>query len=443
MTPAAPVPVDAGCSATDCLELSARQREHQKDLRTFVDRLAITTGSFPDLGVEPDAILNDALATLVSGADDDASYFTAARRALIAFRDGHVDLFSPDRCGTPELPELMNSAVGACTQPYRDHAVVSFVSAGNSLGLASGDEIIEVDGQGGQAMLDGAFNHAACGVGSSSDSNRRYISATSLLGTVHVGSRVVVLHRDGSTETKTVERLGKPLLCRFPGEGNHAYPANATRRSDGVAVIEVPSFLLPTRPQLTESELTATIAEIFDEVKDAPGMVWDLRGNPGGATFVGLSIVGGMPGLRPGTIAKCAERKPGSRPFQAAAGTSFPFVVRPNSAFAYAGKVAVVVDGLTTSAGDYFALAVSTLTQGKVAIVGAPTSGAYGGVGQGYEFGDIAPLRFTADVMRCTDPSDRPLERRAIEPTHPVELEPSDLAAGRDTVLEAAAALVR
>jgi C-terminal processing protease CtpA/Prc len=302
---------------------------------------------------------------------------------------------------------------------------------------------VEVDGRAGQAMLDDALAHAFCGVGSSSTSHRRFAAATSLLGAVHVGSRVSVVHRDGTTETKTVERLQKPLMCRFPAAGAHAYPAKTVLRSDGVAVITVPSFLLPTRPALSEDELAEAIAVEFDKAKTASGIVWDLRGNPGGATMIALAIVGGMPGFARGTLAKCASRKIGSMPFEEQPGTAFVFQPSPSARFAFRGKVAVAIDGLTTSAGDYFALAASTMTHGEASLVGAETAGAYGGVGEGYEFGDLAPLRFTADVVRCTDPSGAPLERRGVVPSTAIELEPDDLANGRDTVLEAAAARVR
>lgn len=422
--------------------MSARQREHKKDLTTFVDRLASTTGSFPDLGVDPTVILKRAVATLAAGNDDDPGYYRAARSALLDVHDGHVDLFSPSRCGTPDLPELFTSLVGACTQPYQDHAIVSFVAPGNPLGLAPGDRITKVDDRSGAPMIEEALTHAFCGVGSSSASNRRFAGATSLLATVRVGTRLEVVHPDGSTETKTVERLTAPIECRFPAAGAHAYPAKTTLRRDGVAVITVPTFLLPTSPALTEEQVKEAIGAEFDKARDAKAIIWDVRGNPGGATFIALSIVAGMPGFARGTLARCAERTPGVLPFAERAGSAFAFQMAADSRFAFHGKVAVLIDGLTTSAGDYFALAASTMTGKKVALVGAPTSGAYGGVSQGYEFGATAPLRFTSDVVRCTDPHGTPLERTAVEPTLRVELEPADLVAGRDTVIESAAALL-
>ncbi|MBK6697934.1 MAG: hypothetical protein IPG50_37955 [Myxococcales bacterium] len=441
-------PVDAcvgetACRDGECASLSPRQIEQKKDLATFVDKLAASTGSYLDLGVDAQDVLSASVTTLVAGADDDAAYYRAARRALVGFRNGHIDLFSNTKCGSAELPELFTSRVGACAQPFRDHAVVAYANEGNALGLRAGDRIVSVDGRAGAAMLDAAFHQAACGVGSSSESNRRFVSATSLFAAVRVGSTVEVARVDGTVETKTVERLEAPVLCRFPHPGSHAYPAKATRRSDGVAVVEVPTFLLPTSPRMTESDLAERIAEELDKAKDAKGIVWDLRGNPGGATFVGLSIVGGMPGFTKGVLAKCAARQFGSVPFAPVPGSTITFQVSAQSRFAYAGKVAVIVDGLTTSAGDYFALAVSSMTGGQVALVGSPTAGAFGGVGKPYDFGKLLPMRFTADESRCTDPTGAPLERRGVEPAHLVELQPEDLQAGRDTVVEAAAALVR
>jgi C-terminal processing protease CtpA/Prc len=52
-------------------------------------------------------------------------------------------------------------------------------------------------------------------------------------------------------------------------------------------------------------------------------------------------------------------------------------------------------------------------------------------------------LAVGTDVWRCADENDAPLEGKGVRPTHAIEYDSADLAAGRDTLLEAAVTLVK
>jgi C-terminal processing protease CtpA/Prc len=157
-------------------------------------------------------------------------------------------------------------------------------------------------------------------------------------------------------------------------------------------------------------------------------------------TPIGYEIIGGMNGARAVTTHTCAYREPFSEPPRF--GQGFSLSITPGGPFAYAGKVAVVIDGLALSAADYFAIGVRAATD--VPLVGTPAAGAFGG-GGGADFtiSSDPETEGAGDVYRCVDGAGLPLEGRPAQPTHLVELDPGDLAQGIDTQLEAAVRLVR
>src|SRR5262249_48592509 len=148
-----------------------------------------------------------------------------------------------------------------------------------------------------------------------------------------------------------------------------------------------------------------------------------------------LKIVAGFPGVKRGAaVALVAERVPGTKDFQHESPSLIPF----ETDFEYGGKVAVLIDGMTFSAADYFARAAARFTD--AILVGAPASGSYGGGDQGLDIGDDPFIHIRTDPYRVTDENDQNLEGQSAAPSLAVELAPKDLAAGVDTVLEAAVA---
>lgn len=165
-----------------------------------------------------------------------------------------------------------------------------------------------------------------------------------------------------------------------------------------------------------------------------------MRSNFGGATPEALAIAAGMPGAREMEIAACTTRIAGTSPPRYAP-TGPDYELTPGSAFDFDGPAAVLVDGRSFSAEDYFARAAKIGTD--AVIVGTPTSGAYGGSGATFAIEADTPLMASYDPTRCNDSDGEPLETRGVQPDVPVEYDPEDLAEGRDTVLEAAAAELR
>ena len=217
------------------------------------------------------------------------------------------------------------------------------------------------------------------------------------------------------------------------------------RRPDGVGVIRLPGFVDPSDTAegtvLERLErLRGNVQDAFEAVKDAPALFWDVRGNQGGASLLALAlaraIASGFPGAAPAALSFCNVRVPESLPpaFQPRAPL---YALTPGGPFAYAGKVAVLIEGDDYSAADYFALAAKEKT--AALLVGSPTAGGYGSPQLERSFD--APVALTVGIdnyKRSLTRDGLPLEGRSVTPRVAVEYEAADVAAGRDTVLERA-----
>jgi C-terminal processing protease CtpA/Prc len=186
------------------------------------------------------------------------------------------------------------------------------------------------------------------------------------------------------------------------------------------------------------------------------GVVWDLRGNTGGCQEWG-AVLGGNSGTVMGTsegaYAKCYARKVGSNPVafdRTAVEYSLPFqafVDKPLIPMAVpaGAKQVVLTDGLSVSAADWAAYAAK---KAGIKVVGHAAAGMFG-YQTGASFTSVHyeslsnayPYTFSSIAGSNCEDSAGPMEGKTYIDTV-VDFKPSDLAAGIDTQLEAAAAIV-
>jgi C-terminal processing protease CtpA/Prc len=401
------------------------------------------------------AIQAQGRATILAGDGSDGVFFLAMRAAQRALEQGHQSVYLEDfACDSEQMPIQNTSRLGVCGRVRGDAIVVTFAQPNNPLGLQAGDLVSAVDAVSGPALLEYAAARPVCGVVSPSASGTRASAAASFFGTVPTGAQLTVQPVRGGAPT-TVEvpaGNGEWISCQDALGRDLNFNAEATLRPDGIAVIRLPRFypidaMLPPNPTQQDYEefianFQAAILAEFDTVKQAPGLVWDARGNYGGISLVGLAIAGGMPSAAPTAISYCTSRIPQSEPPAFSDEPYAIYDVTPGGPFAYAGKVAVIVDGLDYSAADYFPYAIRKAT--ATPLVGEASAGAYGGTGGLLELEGPPGMFFNYDVNRCVDAdTNEPLEGTAVEPDLPLEYDPEDLAAGVDTLLEAAVLLVQ
>lgn len=436
---------------------TVEQQEQLAALRRFIDDVVSSSGWWEPSSA--DAIYEECSAILLRGDGADADYVKALRHALLAVPQGHQYMYS-DACGADGIGTAETSDYGVCAAKSGDDFVVTFARAGNALGLSVGDSVFSLNALRGEALLEEAIARPRCASSAPSDGYRTWDAAGSFFSALPVGGTLGVRATDGAERSVVIPapRTTDAIDCGDALGRSLWFNASSYLRSDGTAVIRVPRFFPTegTTRKLSEAELVRTMTEAilteFDKHRSAPRMIWDVRGNGGGVTPIALAIVAGMPGVTSTNISYCQYRLPGSMPPEFDAEHYAEYAVDPDGgfslegeeliaphAFAYAGRVAVLIDGGCYSATDYFAYAAKK-TSGAI-LVGSGTAGAYGGSSESLDLKDPLAFYYAVDVNKCSDAdTNAPLEGHSVQPDISVEYSPTDLATGVDTVLEAAAA---
>jgi len=407
---------------------------------------------------------------IIGGDGTDRAYFGALYKAFHAVPQGHQGLYlngsGVKSCGRL-VPFMSYSQRGACARPHgtKGAVIVTNARANNLLGVKAGDIITRIV----YASVGGASTNVIatladrpmCAASKPSASFNDAVTAATFTDLLEKGDEISIESPNGTTRTFTMPDgqtltgdLNQALSCQDPLGRNTGVAVEAEMRPDGVGVIRLPGFTdaeqvfpeNPTQAELDEyrNAFEAKIKTAFDTVKSAPMIVWDIRGNGGGLTMVGLGIASGFPGASPLPLSHCVARKPNTDPPEFDTFHYASYALSPAATkFPYTGKVAILIDGLNYSAADYFPLAVKTRTNALV--VGAGTAGAYGATSTSKAFnGNGLPFNVSVDLNRCVDDqTGAPLEGKSVAPSIPVDYLPSDLAAGKDTILERAIASLK
>jgi len=239
------------------------------------------------------------------------------------------------------------------------------------------------------------------------------------------GSRVVVRFLDGADEAveRTLERrTAQGQLVRF---GN--LPPMLTRVErravsvDGleIGIVSLSSWMVPAMAELDRA--------MFD-FREFDGIVFDLRGNPGG---VGAMVMGTAGHFIDERIDLGTMRMRTN---------SLRFAVNPrlvdpagNRVDVFDGPLAIVVDGLSASTSEVFAGGMQEV--GRARVFGETTMGAVlPAQMEKLPNGDVLYHAFAEYVT----PSGVALEGRGVVPDEPVALRRTDLLDGRDVRLDAA-----
>jgi hypothetical protein len=443
---------DAGiCVGTACRVPSAQQLQEVTELNAVVDYIKGQTAWSGPIAWE--VLKAEGRARILTGDGSSYTYFNALYHAFAAVPEGHQALYlSGGGCGTL-VPAAGYAVRGACGRPHALGVVITQAKAGNLLGLATGELIVKLGMASGPELLRMLADRPMCTSSAPSQAFAETAAAASMVDLLRAGEQVTVQAPDGGQRVLTVPDapltgLSTAVSCSDPfGRPGSPAATSSLVADGGVAVIRVPSFVdpdvpFPTNPTQQQFDqyvatFQAKIQAAFDQVKTAPAMIWDVRGNGGGLTAVGLAIASGFPGASFTDLSYCQARIPDTDPPQVAAQRYATYHLSAGSPFAYTGKVAVLIDGFNYSAADYFPLAAKARTQAL--LVGSATAGAFGATSGNRTF--TGPPAFTVyvDLNRCFDAqTEVPLEGHNTVPQVVVDYDPVDLAAGRDTVLERA-----
>ena len=201
------------------------------------------------------------------------------------------------------------------------------------------------------------------------------------------------------------------------GEMPPMYAEMESRRLEGgIGYVRFNVFMMP---------LLGRIRDAIASMRDAPGIVLDMRRNPGGVGMMATPIAGMFVDkqISLGTM----KMREGEMYFPV-----FP-VAKP-----YKGPVAILTDELSASTSEIMAAGMQEA--GRAVVVGRPTPGmALPSVVERLPGG----VRLQYAVADFRTPKGKLLEGRGVIPDIPVELRRTDLLAGKDPILEAAVAHIR
>lgn len=375
----------------------------------------------PEFGGVDWAAVRDELRPRVVAASSPEAARTVIREMLSRLGRSHVGLLSE-----PALPAAGGGpATAPATIRVADGAVI-VTAAGNRGGqegddtLRPGDRLLAVDGESVEALVSAAEGP---------DARTRALDAwrrvdARLRG--RAGSRVTLRVRrpDGRDHDVTVTRQledGEPVrFGNLPVQRVRVEEREAlTARGRRVGVIAFNIWL---------AAVNEPVALAVDRFRDANGLVFDLRGNPGGIA----EMIRGMAGHvidEPVILGRMRMRN-----------ARLEFPVNPRRVMAdgrpvepFDGPVAILVDSLTGSTSECFAGALQSL--GRARVFGRPTLGmALPALTRQLPSGDIL-MYAIGDFETATG---RSLEGAGVTPDELVPLVPERLALGVDPDLEAA-----
>jgi carboxyl-terminal processing protease len=287
-------------------------------------------------------------------------------------------------------------------------------------GLRPGDAILSIDDQSARDWLAAAPGRDARA--GAVDAWRKAYRA--LHG--EPGSRAVVAVRDpaGRERRVTVVRRLEPgqmvTLGNLPPLRVHVESAaRTTPAGRDVGLIAFTVWM---------AAVNDPVADAIDRFRSADGVIFDLRGNPGGLADMMRGIAGHVmaePALLGRMQMRTLQLKFDANPRRS---TREGRRVEP-----FSGPVAILVDELTASASECFAGALQSI--GRARVFGRQTMGqALPASTKGLPNGDVL-LHAIGDFVTATG---RSLEGEGVIPDEVVALSPERLAAGGDPVIEAA-----
>ena len=469
-------PADSICLDTACEAVSPT-------LQAEADSIDAYAASLNDNGSRAFA-LDDAVAAakraLFRTDGGDRDFAVAVTTVFLAQTGGHTSLgFGPDdfsACGARDGVYQFTSRTwyAICGRAAGDAVVVSGGDPANSLGLAFGDRVVGVVKADGTAwtaenLLDSVDREPLCRASIPNPIARKDAAASTLFNVIDEGDVLTVIDVDGATREVTAPaRNEAPRSCSDPLVRESRIHVRAVyQRDDGVVVVVLPTLGSHSEHPFPANMSTAAYATwisegvqaIGEEVSafdDVTGLVYDLRGNTGGSAEFGMALLAQMTNVE-GSIGNCFARDVGSDPVGYSDEVEYPFpyaalegatMPAPPITLLPAGtKQVVVTDGLTYSAGDWMAYHARAL---GIDVVGTPAAGAFGyTVGGSFVIDPIeAPADEHDDIINfisgahCVYGDDAvSMEGNSVVDVE-VVLDPADLAAGIDTQLEAAAALI-
>lgn len=349
----------------------------------------------------------------IAAARNDAEFYGLLQQMLGELRQSHFSIVPPDAV-VEEEHKPSSGILGLEVRMIGQQAVISHVapaSAAARAGLHTGFVIQQVD--------ETPVTQLAQKLSKSTESAalKRLRLERLILARLNgaAGSTVKLsylnerdLPQEASLVRERVTGEWSPAFGNFPPQ---LLKFESRRLPNGYGYIRFNIFVIPLMPKIRAA---------LHELQDAPGIMFDLRGNPGG--------IGGMAA---GIGGHLFSEQTSLGKMQMRAGYT-NFAIFPQQSI-YRGPLAIILDGGSASTSEVFASGMQELR--RAVIVGERSAGAaLPSVIQKLPTGAL----FQYAIGDFKTPKGTLIEGRGVIPDAPVKLTRAALLAGRDPSLEAA-----
>jgi carboxyl-terminal processing protease len=353
---------------------------------------------------------------LALGAPDDDEFWDVLDRMTGELKDAHTRVESPKSVALRMRDESVT--MGFTFAPIDGRLVVTAVNAETDAwwaGVRSGMTLAAIGSE--PAMQAYERFKAATRLDSTERSRHARTLRKILSGEPGTKASFTFERADG---TRFEATLARKRITSRPAVSHRTLPS-------GYGYVRFTQWTLP---------VTAEALEALEALKSAPGLVIDLRGNPGGSAHaVNLMLRRFFPNRA--ELGSTVTRT--GRPialFMGAVEIIKLKSVVPGDQDAYKGPVAILVNSGSASASELFASTMQAA--GRASIVGQPSCGCLLGFLGYARIPGGAELAYSEVGFRL--PNGKRIEGEGVIPDAMVPLDPRDLQVNRDRALEEAQA---
>jgi carboxyl-terminal processing protease len=345
---------------------------------------------------------------------NDSAFYDLIKRMVEELHDAHTRFSTPVEWQNRQ--RHLGVSVGFALDQVEGKTVVTAVASGSQAarnGVAPGMLLLAIDDQPVDALL--AKSEASHALNSSPRADLQRAYHDILTGTAGSVVKLQFQRADGSKWETSVARE----LQGFP-------PKVVDKRlPSGIAYIRFDEFQ-PSTPRY--------FREALERVRNAPGLIIDLRSNGGGTLASTLQIAGY---LLPDRTRFALDRTRSGKPMSSFGGifkVGLELYAGKKGDQLYAGPIALLVRGRTASAAEIFAAGLQEA--GRAKVLGTQTCGCVLGIVKDRKVKGGGVLEISE--MLWLTPKGRRLEGEGVFPDREVGATIADLQQRRDALLEAA-----
>ena len=369
----------------------------------------------PDFGGLDWDEVHDQYEPLVATAEDDQILYQLLNQMLWELNVSHAVVGPADKWPSVEPVVWESGETGIDLLLLDGQAVITRIDTGSpaeEAGLRPGFIIQTIEGVSVETIIADARKHLAPPY---NEQGRIDNLTRQLLGLIYgdPGTCVTLAYMDENDE------LGERCIGRIQrsrvGYMGELLPPSYLEFSSG----RLESDIAYIRFNTFHPDLVPDMIEAVTELRDAPGMIIDLRGNPGGD---------------PNTADQLAAQFMSGQVNFGGFKTRFGFLTRSFEGLdTYAGPIVILIDARSFSGSEYFASGMQSI--GRAAIIGQRSPGGLTAMNV-IEIQNNAILGYP--VAKLITPSGEVLEGVGVKPDIEVYLDRDELLQGIDSQLEAA-----